>query len=229
MHADAVPVRGRAPVRRSILDPYREHLEKRWQEACKNASLLWREVRALGYLGTRQNVSTWVSRKRTELHTSTPFAYREAFLKRQKETLEVRQRLPVTFSPLEFTWLMWRDPATLHDEEKESLAAVTARLPAIAEVQALIQAFLDMFCQRIVAVREWLDLALATKAHDLQVFAESLGRDQRALEAAVMLPWSQVPVEGIVNKIKLIKRQMYGLASFPILRNRILLAFDHQH
>ncbi len=82
--------------------------------------------------------------------------------------------------------------------------------------------------KRIAAVREWLDLALASEVHDLNVFAQSLARDQAALEAAVMSPWSQGPVEGIINKIKLVKRQMYGRASFSTLRSRILLAFDHQ-
>lgn len=106
VHADAVPIRERAPVRRSILDPYREHLEKRWQEGCTNASLLWREVRNLGYPGTSNNVSTSASRRRTELHSSTPFAYREAFLKRQEKILAFKQRLPITLSPRELTWLL---------------------------------------------------------------------------------------------------------------------------
>lgn len=82
--------------------------------------------------------------------------------------------------------------------------------------------------KEITAVREWLDLARACGVRDLNVFAESLARDQAALEAAVRLPWSQGPVEGIINKIKLVKRQMYGRASFPTLRSRILLAFNHQ-
>ncbi len=229
IHADAVPVRGRSPVKRSILDPYRGHLEKRWQEGSTNASLLWREVRDLGYPGTRKGVSAWASERRTELHSSTPMAYREAFLKRQKEILGVKQRLLVTLSLRDLAWLIWRDPMTLHEEENESLATVAARLSAIAEVQTLIHAFLDMLWgKRIAAVREWLDLALGCEVHDLNVFAQSLARDQAALEAAVMLPWSQGPVEGIINKIKLVKRQMYGRASFSTLRSRILLAFDHQ-
>ncbi len=132
-------------------------------------------------------------------------------------------------SPWELTWLLWRDSATLHEEERESLATITARLPAIAELQTLIHAFLDMLWgKEIAAVREWLDLARACGVRDLNVFAESLARDQAALEAAVRLPWSQGPVEGIINKTKLVKRQMYGRAPFLTLRSRILLAFDHQ-
>jgi transposase len=229
VHADAVPVRGRTIVRRSILDPYRVHLEKRWQQGCRNASLLWREVRELGYPGTRTNVAIWASRRRTELHTSTPFAYREAFLKRQEKTLVFKRSLPVSVSPQELTWLLWRDPTTLHEEEREGLATLTAALPAIAELQVLIHAFKALlWSKETIAVQEWLDLARTCNVRDLSVFAESLALDQAALEAAVVLPWSQGPVEGMINKIKLIKRQMYGRASFPTLRRRILLAFDHQ-
>lgn len=75
----------------------------------------------------------------------------------------------MTLSPRDLAWLIWRDPMTLHEEEKESQATVAARLPAIAEVQTLIHAFLDMLWgKRFAAVREWLDLALASEVHDLK-------------------------------------------------------------
>jgi transposase len=47
-------------------------------------------------------------------------------------------------------------------------------------------------------------------------------RDQHAVEAALTLPWSNGPVEGHVHRLKLIKRQMYGRASFDLLRLRVL-------
>ncbi|TSA81434.1 transposase [Deinococcus detaillensis] len=47
-------------------------------------------------------------------------------------------------------------------------------------------------------------------------------------ETAATLPWSQGPVEGVVNKIKLIKRQVYGRAGFCTLRSMVLFAFEHQ-
>jgi transposase len=51
-----------------------------------------------------------------------------------------------------------------------------------------------------------------------------LRRDLDAVTAGLTLPWSSGPVEGNVNRIKTIKRQMYGRASFDLLRKRILLA-----
>jgi transposase len=56
----------------------------------------------------------------------------------------------------------------------------------------------------------------------LRGFASSLLRDQHAVEAALTLPWSNGPVEGHVHRLKLIKRQIYGRASFDLLRLRVL-------
>lgn len=52
--------------------------------------------------------------------------------------------------------------------------------------------------------------------------ASPLTRDRDAVEAALHLPWSNGPVEGQVHRLKLIKRQMYGRASFDLLRLRVL-------
>ena len=54
--------------------------------------------------------------------------------------------------------------------------------------------------------------------------AASLGRDHDAVQAALDLPWTTSPVEGQVNRIKTIKRSMYGRAGFDLLRARVLHA-----
>lgn len=53
------PERGRWRRAPSMLDPYLSHLQARWTSGCHNASQLWREVRALGYPGTRKQVERW--------------------------------------------------------------------------------------------------------------------------------------------------------------------------
>jgi transposase len=58
----------------------------------------------------------------------------------------------------------------------------------------------------------------------LRGFAIGLRRDWAAVSAALELPWSNGQTEGQVNKLKLLKRQMYGRASFELLRRRCLLA-----
>jgi hypothetical protein len=62
----------------------------------------------------------------------------------------------------------------------------------------------------------------AARSADLHSFARGLRHDYDAVRNGLTLPWNSGTVEGTVNKIKMIKRQMYGRAGFPLLRNRVL-------
>src|SRR5450759_587685 len=57
---------------------------------------------------------------------------------------------------------------------------------------------------------------------ELRGFAQSLKKDYEAVKAGLTLSWSQGPVEGHVHRLKLLKRQAYGRASFQMLRKRVL-------
>jgi transposase len=56
----------------------------------------------------------------------------------------------------------------------------------------------------------------------LQRFVRKLQQDQRAVEGAVREQWSNGPVEGHINRLKLLRRQMYGRAGVEFLRARAL-------
>ena len=58
---------------------------------------------------------------------------------------------------------------------------------------------------------------------ELRAFAAGLRRDWDAVQAGLTLPWSSGAVEGHVNRIKMLKRQMYGRANVDLLRSRVLL------
>ncbi|PWC96663.1 transposase [Azospirillum sp. TSO5] len=70
----------------------------------------------------------------------------------------------------------------------------------------------------------WLTDALACGIPAVETFAAGVRQDEAAVKAALTMPWSSGQAEGQVNKLKLIKRQMYGRASFELLRRRVLLA-----
>ena len=67
----------------------------------------------------------------------------------------------------------------------------------------------------------WLDRARAT---GLRGFVQGLSSDIDAVRAALSLPWSNGHAEGQINRLKLLKRQMYGRANFDLLRSRVLHA-----
>jgi len=73
-------------------------------------------------------------------------------------------------------------------------------------------------------LEKWIAAADASGLAELRSFITGLRRDQDAVVAGLTLPYSSGVVEGHVNRIKMLKRQMYGRASPDLLRRRILLA-----
>ena len=72
------------------------------------------------------------------------------------------------------------------------------------------------------ALLPWLENATKSGMESLKQFAKGIKQDIAAVTNALLLPWSNGQTEGQVNRLKLIKRQMYGRASFALLRKRVL-------
>ena len=70
----------------------------------------------------------------------------------------------------------------------------------------------------------WLDQAASSTLKPFQSFAARLRRDYDAVRAGAEQKWSTGPVEGAINKLKMVKRTMFGRAGFPLLQRRVLLA-----
>jgi transposase len=75
-----------------------------------------------------------------------------------------------------------------------------------------------------LSLSEWLTKVERSGVKEIRSFAEGLRQDEAAVQAALVEPWSNGPVEGQVNRLKLIKRQMDGRAGFKLLRARVLYA-----
>ena len=76
----------------------------------------------------------------------------------------------------------------------------------------------------IASLERWLDEARSCGMRAVETFAAGLEQDTAAVRAALVTPWSSGQAEGQINKLKLLKRQSYGRASFELLRRRVLLA-----
>jgi hypothetical protein len=117
IHSHALPERGRHPVRPSLLDDFETHLRQRYEEGCRNASLMWREIREQGYRGSPRQVHRWVQMRRTEAAPTTPSAYRAA-------SSESRSRAEtgaevVQLSKRQLVWALLLDPERLTAAERE--------------------------------------------------------------------------------------------------------------
>ena len=122
------------------------------------------------------------------------------------------------------SWLL-RHPASLDADEQLRLKEVLARCPDLDAVAGHVAAFAEVMCglggERL---GEWIARVEADQLPDLHSFTGGLKRDLAAVVNGLTLPYSSGAVEGAVNRIKMLKRQMYGRASFDLLRKRVLLA-----
>jgi transposase len=73
-------------------------------------------------------------------------------------------------------------------------------------------------------LEEWIGEAKASGVAEVKAFAMKLVQDMKAVVAAMILPYSQGQTEGRINKLKLVKRSMYGRGEFDLLRQRVLYA-----
>ena len=120
-------------------------------------------------------------------------------------------------------WLT-RRPEDVAEADALTLKQITARCPALESTQEFVRDFAKMLNQLAgQQVPEWLDRVDRDGELELRSFADSLCRDLAAVTAGLTLPHSSGAVEGNVNRIKTIKRQIYGRAGFDLLRRRILL------
>jgi transposase len=228
--AESFPVPEGRPLRRSILDPYLAHLQARLAEGCENALALWRELRAAGFPGTAKQVQRWVAEHRTAPAPSTPHQWRTKASAHAPMSAP-QDGPPALPSPPQLAWLLVQPPSA----PDAALVARVEQDPAAAHVAGLARRLtalvrgcgvnpkVDPEAAR-VALDTWLADARRSGVRALETFAAGLEQDGAAIRAALTTPWSSGQAEGQITRLKLIKRQMYGRASFDLLRRRVLLA-----
>ena len=114
-------------------------------------------------------------------------------------------------------------------EEQRALAQRGALHPELQTALALFAAFATLIRERrdpspACQLEQWMAQATASGVREIKAFATKLRQDAEAVLAALTLPCSQGQTEGQVNRLKLLKRSMYGRARFDLLRRRVLYA-----
>jgi len=198
-----------------LTDPFEAYLRQRWAEGCHNAGRLYREVRAQGFQGAYVAVRRCVAPWRTPAEQRhTPGC---------KPPPE-RGRSVARPSSKRVAWLLLHEPADRRDEDRQLIEAVCERCPEIQRAAELARTFASIVReQRASELDGWITRAReAGMPRELRSFARGLLKDEAAVRAALGLPWSNGQVEGQVNRLKLIKRMMYGRGGFELLRRRVL-------
>ena len=213
-YSQAFPERASRRKVKSILDPYLPYLEQRRSEGCENALQLWRELCQRGFSGTHKQVSRWMQQ-----HRSRPASGRPASSSFSKESVAGSTSL---LSARQLSWLLVHDPAKLSEEDQPILNFVRQD-SEVENAYQLAQQFITMVQEHTVDMLDnWLEASTNSEIVDLQNFAAGIQQDYRAVRAALETKWSNGQTEGQVNRLKFLKRQMYGRAKFDLLRQRVL-------
>jgi transposase len=207
------PPSPRSPQRSGqVLQPYTSYVIQRWREGCTDSMQLWRELRALGYSHSARTVSRFITRLRRAS---------EAGWAPETQTSPYTRPQGPSARAVSFTWVC---PDTKRSQDAQLYVdQLRQGDPAIGQAYTLSQAFLALVRERRGdALETWMTEAVASGIEALARFAQGLQEDLAAVKAGLTLPWSNGPVEGHINRLKLLKRQGYGRAGFTLLRQRVL-------
>jgi transposase len=196
---------GKATSRESKLDEFKPYLHQRWNQGVTDAAALHAELRQRGWTGSEQTVRRYVRPFRQALAAPGPAPA-------VPKTRQINR------------WLLTR-PDRLQPDEQAQLQAIRARCPHIDALAGHVTAFAEMMTARTGSrdLETWLAAVEADEQAGLRSFAAGIRNDQQAVTNGLTLHWNSGKVEGTVNKIKMIKRQMYGRAGFDLLRKRVIL------
>lgn len=218
-YADVFPERKKNKCIKTSIDPYVDYLQQRFDAGCRNVKQLLREIQTRGYTGSYNPVRRWMWLRREAPAPTTPKHLLEGV--RQHLDAAARQITDLP-SSRKLSWLLVCEPKKLTDTDRESLEVVV-RNDIVRRVYDLVQSF-----GRMIRAHEheqldvWLEACASSRVSEMITFAKGIQSDYAAVKAALTTKWSNGPTEGHVNRLKTIKRLMFGRAKFDLLRIRVL-------
>jgi transposase len=190
-------------VRSSSLEAFLPQLEIEWTAGCRNGAQLWRHLKAAGFRGAPRVVSEWATRRR-----------------RSESAPGMLARKPPSARTIARFMTGKRDQLSTADATL--IAVVERAVPALGAARDLVGRFQTILRSKTsIDLDAWLSDAATSL---LGGFARGIAADRDAVEAAITEPWSNGQTEGQINKLKLLKRQMYGRAKLDLLRARLCAA-----
>ena len=199
LRLDTLPERNRMEPRPGMVESFRDYLEQRWEAGCRHGRTLLAEIRELGYRGAFSPLA----------HFLSPW---------RQPPVEVTTTSEAT--PPEKTAIA---PAPRQISPQVAAALLSKQCPDFALMRELVLSFRSLFrLGKLAALRLWMERAQNTGIQAMTRFVRTFKQDLSAVEAAVTEKWSNGPVEGHINRLKTLKRQMYGRAGVELLRARLL-------
>lgn len=196
---------------RSNLTKYVDYLKSRLRED-PNVKIidLWNEVKERGYKGCK----------------SVFYEHLRGYQKGKHYPTISSSSIPY-WSARKVSLLLYQKPDQLSIEDRELITMLKDRSEDIKSASLYVSRFrkiLENKCGEELMC--WIDEISRTNLKELKSFAKGLLSDITAVTNAVSLSWNNGQVEGQINKLKTVKRQMYGRAGFNLIRKRLVLQND---
>jgi transposase len=209
--------------RGSGLDPYKIYLLEQWQKGYQQTKQLFLDIQQQGYRGSYATVARYTRQLRQSQPQPQP----------SPETLnDLPGRGPAPKNPTSalpplsarrVAWLLLQRAETLSTEEEQVLELLCQQ-PELIDAITLAQGFIELVRQRLPEdLDSWLEKATNSSVKAFQTFAKGLKEDYDAVKAGLTLEVSNGPVEGLNNRLKMLKRQMFGRAELDLLARRFIL------
>jgi transposase len=217
---DELPERSRMQPRPGMPESFRDYLRQRWEAGCRHGRTLFAEIRKLGYIGCYSGLARFLS----------PWRQPRAETRRAISPFPDALQLQVTtstgsrqLSPQVAVALLGKIRAELTSKQAQIVDTLKRQCPGFAVMRKLVFSFRAILRGgKVTTLHRWMEDARKTGIHSLVRFVRTLKQDLSAVESAVSKPWSNGPVEGHINRLKMLKRQMYGRAGIELLRARLL-------
>jgi len=219
--AEAFPERapgsGIHPKGKSKLRPHVAYLRERWNAGEHSGTQLFREIKERGYTGS----TSLLRRLLGEWRAALPPKPRRGIPRKPRLASQPRQP---RLSSRAASFLMILAPAKLTKRQQRQLEQI-AQNEDLHRAYLLAQEFIELLKEgQAERLPNWLKRATECNIAELKSFANGIRRDYAAVQAACSLSWSNGIVEGHVNRLKFLKRQMFGRAHLDLLRVKVLHA-----
>ena len=174
---------------------------------------MWKEIKAQGYPGAEATLRHFLQK------------WRKAEVDEIQMQSIIKSSAPGRAPSIrKIKWLLFAKQEKPREQWEEIFLQQLCRdLPEIQTSQELVGEFHQLMTNRKPeGFKRWLEKARASGIGELVWFANGVEQDSAPVEMAFESDWSQGQVEGQVNRLKFLKRQMYGRANFDLLRARVI-------
>jgi transposase len=206
----------------SGLEAYKPYIQQQWRLGNCQTKALFQDIQQQGYPGSYPTLARFTQQLRQlEPSTPSPDSLNDLPGRGPAPTGQKAAQKPLTAR--RGAWLILQHQETLSDSEEDLLERL-AKQPELSEAIALAQEWIKLVRQRLPQQFDsWLERSENSSSKAFQSFAKGLKEDYDAVKNALTLEVSNGAVEGQNNRLKMLKRQMFGRAGLDLLEKRFIL------